>query len=116
MIESVPRIITGIFTFTGAGYASPVALGGLAPYSVPTDKRTQLIYLRAGNSADAMVTLVLLRDGTPMRYFPVGAKASTHVPLRVVEDLLGDTVLEVHLAAPEGTTGSVVVDLGMVEV
>jgi assimilatory nitrate reductase catalytic subunit len=51
-----------------------------------------------------------------MRYFPIGARASTHVPLRVVEDLLGDTKVELHLAAPEGAIGSVVIDLGMVEV
>ena len=37
------------------------------------------------------------------------------MPLRVVEDVLGDSVLELHLAAPAGVTGEVVVDLGMVE-
>ena len=39
-----------------------------------------------------------------------------HVPLRVVEDLLGGTVLELHLAAPEGVEGTLVVDFGLVEV
>jgi hypothetical protein len=34
----------------------------------------------------------------------------------VVEDLLGDTVLELHVAAPSGCRGTVVVDLGLVEV
>jgi assimilatory nitrate reductase catalytic subunit len=38
------------------------------------------------------------------------------VPLRVVEDLDSGSVLEVHLAAPDGLTGTVVVDLGLVEV
>ena len=116
MIESVPRIITGIFSFTGAGYASPVALGGLAPYSLPTDKRTQLIYMRAGNSADAMVTLVLLRDGTPMRLFPLGAKSGQHVPLAVVEDLFPETKLELRIAAPEGLSGTIVLDMGLMEI
>jgi hypothetical protein len=37
------------------------------------------------------------------------------VALRVVEDLLADTVLEVFVAAPEGLTGTVIVDLGLVE-
>jgi hypothetical protein len=38
------------------------------------------------------------------------------VALRVVEDLLGDTVLELFIAAPSGCTGTVVVDLGLVEI
>ena len=53
-----------------------------------------------------------MRDGVPMRYFPIGAKADVHVPLRVVEDLEGGTAVELYLAAPEGLTGSVVVDVG----
>jgi hypothetical protein len=36
--------------------------------------------------------------------------------LRVVEDLLADTVLELHIAAPEGCSGTVILDLGLVEV
>ena len=36
--------------------------------------------------------------------------------LRVVEDLLADTVLELRILAPEGLSGTVVVDLGLVEV
>jgi assimilatory nitrate reductase catalytic subunit len=51
-----------------------------------------------------------------MRYFPIGAKSEVHVPLRVVEDLDSGTVIELFLAAPQGVTGAVVVDLGLVEV
>ena len=36
--------------------------------------------------------------------------------LAVVEDLDEGTVLELHLAAPDGLAGTVVVDLGLVEV
>jgi hypothetical protein len=63
-----------------------------------------------------MIAVVLFRDGKPMRYFPIAARGATHVALRVVEDLLGDTVLELHVAAPSGCSGTVVVDLGLVEV
>jgi hypothetical protein len=45
-----------------------------------------------------------------LRYFPIAAKGSTHVSLRVVEDLLADTVLELFIA------GTVVVDLGLIEI
>ena len=68
------------------------------------------------NTAAELVYLVLMRDGQPMRYFPIGAKADVDVPLHVVEDLDSGTVLELHLAAPEGVAGAVVVDLGLVEV
>ena len=38
-----------------------------------------------------------------------------HVPLRVVEDLEAGTAIELQLP-PRGLTGTVVVDLGLVEV
>jgi hypothetical protein len=39
-----------------------------------------------------------------------------HVPLRVVEDLDGGTVVELLVGAPEGVAGAIIVDLGLVEV
>jgi hypothetical protein len=116
MIESTPRIITGIFAFTGTGMSQPAVLEGAPVYTVPTDRRAQFIYLRAGNSTDALVTLVLLRDGAPMRLFPIGAKSSQHVPLAVVEDLFPETVIEIRVAAPEGVSGHVVLDMGLMEI
>jgi hypothetical protein len=83
---------------------------------IPAGRLRQPVYVRGGNSSDEMVTVVLFRDGAPMRYFPIAAKGATHVALRVVEDLLGDTVLELFVAAPAGCAGTVVVDLGLVEV
>jgi len=51
-----------------------------------------------------------------MRWFPIGAKVDVHVPLRAVEDVEAGEVLELHVAAPTGVVGSVVVDLGLVEI
>lgn len=116
MIESTPRIITGVFAFTGTGLHDAGPLEGAPSYTVPADRRAQLIYLRAGNSTDELVTLVLLRDGTPMRLFPLGAKSGHHVPLAVVEDLFPETVITIALAAPEGVSGHVVLDMGLMEV
>jgi assimilatory nitrate reductase catalytic subunit len=75
----------------------------------------QALYFRGGNSSSELITVVLMRNGVPMRYFPIGAKSDVHVPLRVVEDIDGGSVVELYLAAPDGVGGSVVVDLGMVE-
>lgn len=85
-------------------------------YVVPPGSTTQPVYFRGGNSTDEMISVILVRDGIPMRYFPIAAKGATHVALRVVEDLLADTVLEVFIAAPEGVSGTVIVDLGLVEI
>ena len=57
--------------------------------------------------------MVLTRDGVPMRLFPIGARSSIHIPLRITEELLTDSTLELHVAAPAGATGTVVVDLGI---
>ncbi len=116
MIESTPRFVQGIFAFTGAGYAKPKPLGENAGYTVPPDRRSQPIYFRAGNSSTEMVALVLMRDGKPMRHFPIGAKGAAHVPLAVVEDIEPDQKLEVMIAAPEGVSGTIVLDLGLMEI
>jgi assimilatory nitrate reductase catalytic subunit len=115
-MDTAPRFLNGIFAYTGAGLDKPMALDAKLSYKVPGDVRSQLIYLRAGNSSADLMVLVLMRDGKPMRYFPVGAKASVHVPLAVVEDLFPETKLEVFLAAPEGVTGYAVIDIGLMEV
>ena len=87
MNDSTPRVILGTYRFQGAGYGTPTPLGDdAAPsYTVPSDKRAQLIYIRAGNSCAEMIALTLTRDGEPMRVFPLGAKAAAHVPLAVVD-------------------------------
>jgi len=38
------------------------------------------------------------------------------VPLAVVEDLFPDTKLEIFFAAPEGSAGTVVLDIGLMEI
>lgn len=114
-METTPRFLNGVFAFTGAGLAVPAPIAGLA-YVVPGDKRTQMIYFRAGNSADAMIAISLVKDGKPMRMFPIGAKGAVHVPLAVVEDIMPDSRIEVCVAAPAGVSGEVVLDIGMLEI
>ncbi|HXX66128.1 MAG TPA: molybdopterin oxidoreductase [Polyangiaceae bacterium] len=110
------RFIQGAFSFTGRGLDRPHPLHDSGRFTVPADKRAQIVYVRAGNSSEALLYLVLCRDGKPMRYFPVGAKAGIHVPLTVVEDVFPESKLEILVAAPEGTSGTVVLDVGILEV
>ena len=112
MRESTPRILTGMYAFDGRGYDTPVALG--VTYSVPGDRRAQMIYFRAGSSASEMVAVVLTRDGTPMRVFPIGAKGAVHIP--VVVYLAPVTTRQGLSAARAGAGGTLALDVGMVEI
>ena len=113
---STPRFLQGVFGFEGKGLDQPVPVDGALSYVVPDGVVTQAVYFRGGNSSDELICVVLMRDGKPMRYFPIGAQGDVHVPLRVVEDLDSGTAVELFLSAPPGVTGMVVIDLGLVEV
>lgn len=115
MLEQ-PAFIQGLYGFTGAGLQSPMPFSPPVTYKVPFDKRSQLIYFRAGNPGAEMIYLVLTRGGRPMRYFAIGAKGALHVPLAVIEDLSPDTAIEVLVAAPQGVESSVVLDVGFMEI
>lgn len=115
MSES-PKFIQGVFTFRGAGFGQQVPLRPPATYKVPFDKRTQLIYLRAGNSTPELIYLALKRDKKSIRLFPVGAKEAVHVPLAIVEDMDPESELELCIGAPEGLDGSLVIDMGLLEI
>ncbi len=116
MALETSKFIQGVFGYRGAGLTCAVPLSPAAKYDVPFDKRTQLIYLRAGSSIDELVYLVLMRNEQPMRYFPIGAKVAVHVPLAIVEDIQPESQLELLIGAPEGASGSVLIDMGLVEV
>ena len=115
-VHTKSLFLQGIYQFTGAGIDKPAPLDAALSYLVPDGSVAQALYFRGGNTTDELIAVVLMRDGVPMRYFPIGAKADVHVPLRVVEDLEGGTAVELYLAAPEGLSGSVIVDVGLVEV
>ncbi len=116
MIESKPQFLNGVYSFASAGYEKVAPLDEKLVYVVPSDRRAQLIYLRAGNSSKEMIYLVLMRDGVPMRYFPIAAQGAEHVSLAVVEDLEPETRVEVFFAGPSGTQGSLVIDIGLLEI
>ncbi|MGY1754526.1 molybdopterin oxidoreductase family protein [Blastococcus sp. SYSU D01042] len=115
-VKSTPRFLQGVYPITGEGLAKPGPVDPALRYTVPWGCSAQALYFRGGNATGELVYVLLLRDGRPVRWFPIGAKADTHVPLRVVEDLPGGSVVELHAAAPKGVTGELVVDLGLVEV
>ena len=115
MLEK-PVFVQGIFAFEGQGLDHPVSFPKPATYAVPSDKRAQTVYLRAGNASAEMICLVLTRGGQPMRYFPIGAKGSIHVALAVLEDLTPGSKIEILVAAPKGTASTAILDVGFMEI
>ena len=111
-----PHLLQGVFPFEGRGFHNPYPLSAELTYTVPLGKRTQFIYFRAGNSSAELIYVTLMRDGKPMRIFPIGARGDVHVALAVVEDLMSGTKLEVTVAAPESVSGTLVLDIGLLEV
>ena len=115
MLEK-PVFLQGVFPYGGMGLTNPRPFVPELTYKVAEDKRAQLVYFRAGNPTDDLIYVLFKRNGKPMRYFPVGAKAATHVELAVIEDLEPGTSLEVLIAAPENVFASLVLDIGLVEI
>jgi hypothetical protein len=111
-----PAFIQGLFSYEGSGLECPKSFQPPVTYLVPSDKRSQTIYFRAGNAAAEMIYLVLTRRGKPMRYFPVGAKGAIHVPLAVLEDIPPGSPVEILIAAPAGLKSSVLIDVGFLEI
>ena len=70
MALETSKFLQGVHEFSGAGLKRAVPLSPEIKYTAPFDKRTQLIYLRAGSSIDELTYLVLTRDGKPMRGEP----------------------------------------------
>ena len=115
MLEN-PRFIQGVFAFEGRGLTRPEPLEPVALHTVSRDRRAQLIYFRGGNSSNELIYLVLRQNERPMRYFPLGAKSGAHIPLAIVEDIQPEATVDVLVAAPEGVRGSVLLDIGLMEI
>ena len=115
-MHSTPRFLQGVYSFEGKGLDRPFLIDPALTYAVPGGTVAQPVYFRGGNASPELICVFLVRDGQPMRYFPIGAKNHTHVALRVVEDLEPGTGIELHAAAPAGVAVTVIIDLGLVEV
>lgn len=112
---ATPRFLQGVFPFAGRGILDLAPLHDDLSYRVPDGRTAEVVYFRAGNLSDDLIYLTLSANGVPVRYFPVGPKADFHVPLVIVETHPPGTRLDVCLAAPRGLSGTVVVDVGIVE-
>lgn len=110
------KFVQGMFAFKGRGLEKPVSFKPKAVYRVASDKRAQPIYCRVGNPTSKFLYVVLTCDGKPMRMFPCGGNAGMHIPLAVIDDILPDSILELVIGAPEGLSGKIMLDFGLVEI
>ena len=110
--EGTPILLQAIRPFAGRSLlaSEPLDLG----YTVPEGKTAGLFYFRGGSTVGGMVNVVVLRDGQPMRFFPIAANTSLHVSLAIIEDLPAGTRIEVA-AAGEGS-GTLILDIGLLEI
>ncbi len=115
-MHTTPRFLQGSYPFEGQGLCKPVPIDPALSYTVPPGVTAQALYFRGGNSTDEMIAVLLMRDGKPMRYFPIGARGATHAPPRVVEDLISTTQIQLHVVGPGGLLGTVGVGLGLLGV
>jgi len=113
--QGTPRFLQGVFPFAGRGLFDLGPLNDGLRYTVPAGCVCEVPYFRAGNMSDDIIYLSLSVDSKPVRYFPIGPKADIHVPLAIVELYPAGSRIDVCLAAPRGLTGTVVIDVGLLE-
>jgi assimilatory nitrate reductase catalytic subunit len=113
--QASPRFLQGIFPFVGKGLFDLSPLDDTLTYTVPEGKSAHLIYFRAGNHSNDLLYLIVAANGTPIRYFPIGPKSDLHVPLAIVEAHPAGTTLAILFAAPRGLSGSLILDVGIIE-
>jgi assimilatory nitrate reductase catalytic subunit len=113
---AMPRFLQGIFPFAGRGMFDPVPVDDSLSYTVPAGKSAELVFFRAGNLSDDLLYLSVTLNGNPLRYFPVGSKGDVHVALAIVEPHPAGACLGVCVGAPRGLTGTLVLDVGILEI
>jgi len=113
---ATPRFLQGVFPFAGRGLFDPVTVDDSLDYTVPAGTTTEILYFRAGNWSDDLIYFTIYADSVPIRYFPVAPKGDCHVSLAIVDPHRPGTRLSVVIAAPRNITGTVIVDVGLIEV
>lgn len=111
-----PVFLQGAYPFAGRGFFEPLLLHGDLRYTVPDMCTSEVVYFRAGNLSDDLVYVTLCVNDQAVRYFPIGPKGDCHVSLAIVESNPAGTEIEIRIAGSRGLTGSIVIDMGILEI
>ena len=114
--RATPRFLQGVFPFVGRGIVDLGEINHELTYEVPKGKLAEALYIRAGNSSEALIYIALIANGKPIRYVPLGPSGTEHIPLAIVESFPAGTILQVWIGAPKNLTGMVVIDIGFIEI
>ena len=109
------RFLQGVYPFAGRGVFDLGPLHDDLCYTVPPGAAAEVVYVRAGNLSDDILYLALSVNGSPHPLLPGRAEGGLSRPPRHRRDLPAGSRIEVCLAAPRGLTGTIVVDVGIVE-
>ena len=82
--KATPRFLQGVYPFAGRDIYATIPLHDDVVYTVPKDFSAELTYVRAGNSSEELIYIVICANDVPLRYFPLGPKSHAHVELAVV--------------------------------
>ena len=115
-VKSSPRFLQGVFPLTGEGLAKPGPIDPALNYTVPQGASAQALYFRGGNSTGELVYVLLVRDGEPMRWFPIGARSDTPRPPPGGRGPDRRHRRRAARRGARGVVGELVIDLGLVEV
>lgn len=105
-------LLQTITAIEGEGLDSPKSLN--LTYTVPQGCSAGVQYVRVGSTVTGITNITLLKNGKVMRYVPVAARSTVHVPLAIVDELRPGTGIEI-VAAAEGS-GTLILDIGILEV
>ena len=105
-------LLQTITDIVGEGIDSPQDLN--LTYSVSQGCTAGVQYVRAGNTTEGMINVTVLKDNKAMRYVPVAAGGTIHVPLAIVDELQPGT--EISIVAAANGSGKLILDIGILEV
>ena len=111
---ATPHFLQGVYPFVGRDIFATVLLHEELTFVVPHGASAGIAYVRAGNSSDDLIYIVVFADEKPLRYFPLGPKADSHVELAIVEPHPAGTEFSIHIGAPRGAAGAVILDIGLI--
>ncbi len=114
--QAVPRFLHGVYPFVGRGVYELSPLSDSLSFTVPQHRTVETPYVRAGNSSDDLIYLAISANGSPVHYYPLGPRSDIDIAPSIGETHSAGTRLDICFAAPRGLAGSVIVDVGLVEI
>ena len=113
---SSTRFLQGIFDFEGRGLHEPFLLDRRLSYTVPAGNEAQFVYFRGGNSSSELVCAIVMRDASRCATSRSARPGRQRTSRCASSRTCSPRRRSMHLAAPAGASGQIVIDVGLVEI